>query len=398
MAESGPGEMAAALAGLPGCGTVGLTRLLADRSPSEAWAAIVHDDLTAEFGGANARLWREHAARVDLEQLALHLVESGVRVTTPHDDDHPVALIHDVDPAPVIFRRGAAISSSVPAVAIVGTRRCTPTGREIAEALGHALAEAGVSVVSGLALGIDGAAHTGALDAGGAPPVGVVGSGLDVVYPRRNSGLWRRVGEQGTLLCEAPLGARPEAWRFPARNRFIAALADVVVVVESKAGGGSMITVEQAVRRGRPVLAVPGSVRNPAAAGTNQLISEGCQPVCSVDDVLVALDIAAAGPGPQLLTEQGEPVPAGSEPAGPGVELEPPEVAVLQVVDYGGLTIDALALECALPVAAVAAAVVALEQMGLVSLVDGRVRRRVRPATAGRVDPGSGPDPVPCTR
>ena len=398
MAETDRGETAAALAALPGCGTVCLTRLLADRTPAEAWDSVVRGRPVGIDDETTSVRWREFARAVDLSRLALDLTDSGVRVTTAHDDDHPVALIDDIDPAPVIFRRGGPVDASVPSVAIVGTRRCTPTGREIAEALGQALAGAGVSVVSGLALGIDGAAHEGALLAGGAPPLGVVGSGLDVVYPRRNLDLWRRVGEEGTLLCEAPLGARPEAWRFPARNRLIAALADIVVVVESKAAGGSMITVEHAVRRGRTVLAVPGSVRNPAAAGTNRLISDGCQPVCGVDDVLVALDIATVGPGPRLLTETGEPIPMGDETPDARLEFEPSEAQVVERVDFAGSSIDALALTCDLPVAEVAATVVALEQKGLVSLVDGHVRRRVRPGRAAGVDAGPPPDPVPCSR
>jgi DNA processing protein len=163
--------------------------------------------------------------------------------------------------------------------------------------LGRDLAAAGVVVVSGLASGIDGAAHRGALAAGGAPPVGVVGSGLDVVYPRGQDKLWHAVAAAGTLLSEAPLGGRPERWRFPARNRIIAALADLVVVVESHRRGGSLHTVDEADRRGRDVMAVPGSVRNPAAAGTNDLLAEGRVPVCSVDDVLVALGLGQARSG-----------------------------------------------------------------------------------------------------
>ena len=129
--------------------------------------------------------------------------------------------------------------------------------------------------MSGLASGIDAAAHRGALAAGSAPPIGVVGSGLDTVYPRGQERLWRDVASAGVLLSEAPLGGAPERWRFPARNRVIAALADVVVVVESHRRGGSLHTVDEADRRGVEVMAVPGSVRNPAAAGTNELLAEG---------------------------------------------------------------------------------------------------------------------------
>ena len=178
----------------------------------------------------------------------------------------------------------------MPRVAIVGTRRCTRYGFDLARELGADLAAAGVQVVSGLALGIDGAAHRGALDAaGGAPPIGVVASGLDVVYPRAPPAAVGGGRHRGSLLSECPLGTAPEAWRFPARNRIIAALADAVVVVESAGAGGSMYTVEEALARDRPVLAVPGSVRSAASAGTNRLLAEGAGVARDADDVLAAI-------------------------------------------------------------------------------------------------------------
>src|SRR5690606_34951366 len=183
-------------------------------------------------------------------------------------------------------------------VAIVGTRRCTGSGAGVARDLGRELAAAGVAVVSGLAAGIDGAAHRGVLDAlpehsDAVGPVGVVGCGHDIVYPARHRGLWEAVGEHGLLLSEAPLGCRPAAWRFPARNRVIAALAQVVVVVESHSRGGSLHTVTEAARRDVDVMVVPGSVRNPASEGVNQLLAEGCPPVRDAADVLVALGLGA---------------------------------------------------------------------------------------------------------
>jgi DNA processing protein len=249
-----------------------------------------------------------------------------------------------------------------------------------------------VLVVSGLALGIDGAAHRGALSEPGASPVAVVGSGLDVIYPRGNADLWRQIADQGTILSEAPLGGGPEPWRFPARNRIIAALADVIVVVESKATGGSMITVDEGIRRGRPVLAVPGSLRNPAAAGTNLLISEGCAPVCAIDDVLVALDLATAGPGRQLLTEEGAPCPLPATNLIGG--LSPIEGRVLAAVDFAGVTFDELSNCCDLAVGLVGAAVVTLEQRGLVSLVDGLARRCIAPTTRSGGSADTGGDPI----
>jgi len=144
-------------------------------------------------------------------------------------------------------------------------------------------------VVSGLALGIDGAAHAGAVAVDAAPPIAVVGSGLDRIYPRAHRGLWRAVAERGVVVSEYPLGAPAVAWQFPARNRIIAALSDVVVVVESQSTGGALGTAVEAARRGRTVLAVPGPVTAASSDGTNQLLFDGCGPARDVGDILLAL-------------------------------------------------------------------------------------------------------------
>ena len=155
-------------------------------------------------------------------------------------------------------------------------------------------------MVSGLALGIDGAAHEGACGAG-APPIGVVAGGLDSPYPRRHERLWERVATSGVIVSESPAGVPTEKWRFPVRNRLLAALSDVVVVVESRHHGGSRHTVEAAVDRGVPVGAVPGSIRSATSEGTNALLADGAFPVCSSGDILVALSLAGASVG--LATE-----------------------------------------------------------------------------------------------
>jgi DNA processing protein len=219
---------------------------------------------------------------------------AGVGVASLGSAAYPAVLAADVEPPGVLFLRGDPGVVCGPRVAIVGTRRCTTYGADVAFDLGHDLAAAGVAVVSGLALGIDGAAHAGALASDGAPPIAVVGSGLDVVYPRRHRALWNEVERRGVVLSEAPLGALPERWRFPARNRLLAALADVVVVVESHEAGGSLLTVTEAQRRDRTVMAVPGPVRSSASAGTNRLLADGCAPACDASDVLLALGLSPA--------------------------------------------------------------------------------------------------------
>ena len=197
---------------------------------------------------------------------------------------------------------------------IVGTRTCTREGRRNAARLGSDLAAAGVAVVSGLALGIDAEAHRGALEvAPSGAVVGVVATGLDVVYPAANHWLWDSVVRRGLLLSEAPLGTRAERWRFPARNRIVAGLADVVVVVESGARGGSMHTVEAAIERGRPVLAMPGPVSSRASAGTNNLLAEQATMCRDAGDVFVALGLAGRPVAPGRASDERRPPPAGED-------------------------------------------------------------------------------------
>lgn len=202
-------------------------------------------------------------------------------------------MADDPLPSAVLFAQGDLQVIEGPRVAIVGTRDCTSQGHDLAFELGRDLSAAGVRVVSGLALGIDGAAHAGALDTAGAAPIAVVGSGLDVIYPRRHAGLWRTVAARGLLLSEHPLGVTPTAWHFPARNRLIAALADVVVVVESHERGGSLHTAREALARDRDVMAVPGPVRSRASAGTNLLLRDGAGVCLGADDVLALLGLSS---------------------------------------------------------------------------------------------------------
>jgi DNA processing protein len=290
---------------------------------------------------------------------------AGVRMLRLGDAGYPTVLGDDIDPPAVLFARGDLTCLDGPRVAIVGTRRCTGVGAGLARQLGRELASAGVVVVSGLALGIDGAAHRGVLDAcgseeGGAPPVGVVASGLDVVYPARHRDLWAAVGAQGLLVSEAPLGTRPEAWRFPARNRIIAALADVVVVIESHAAGGSLHTVTEAERRDIPVLAAPGSVRNQAAAGTNQLLADGCHPVRDTTAVLVALGLTPAARR-RAVDHRPAPDATGDK--------------VLQAFDWEPATLEHLAVRTGLPLPDLAVSLEALVAHGWVEPLGGWYER-----------------------
>jgi DNA processing protein len=355
---------AVALAGLPYMTWDRLARVLAGRSlpdrigtaepdlhgteggaPEEAWARVV----AGHFGEPLARF----AAATSVEAAAEAHRRAGVAVHLLGEPGFPSALAGDHEAPPVLLSIGDPEVLAGPRVAIVGTRRATGYGRDVARQLGRELSEAGVGVVSGLALGIDGAAHHGALSAGrsAARPVGVVGSGLDVVYPRRHADLWRRVADAGVLLSEAPVGARPEPWRFPARNRLIAALADVLVVVESHSAGGSMHTVRAAAERGVTVMAVPGPVRSPASAGANALLADGCPPARDAGDVLVALSLETAGASSPARRD-GRPPPAGEA------------AAVLAALGWEAATVEHVVAATDLAPSRVALALVRLEQDG----------------------------------
>ena len=234
---------------------------------------------------------RTQASTVSASRRAARCAEVGVSVTTPGDGDYPCALIDDPERPAVLFLRGDPAVLADRRVGVVGTRNATAAGRATAADLGARLAEAGVSVVSGLARGIDTASHRGVLASGPGRAVAVLGNGPDLAYPCSNRDLLDRLVEQHLVLSEWPPGTPPEAFHFPLRNRMIAALSEVLVVVESRASGGSLITARAALDRGVEVMAVPGSPRSPASEGANHLLRDGAAPVTSVDDVLEVLSI-----------------------------------------------------------------------------------------------------------
>ena len=379
---------AVALSLLPACGQQRLASVVRHfgGDTAEAWRVIAGGEagsLTDVLGRGGAGLvtrWRDAAPTIDPFDVWSSLMADGTGVWLHGADGYPAALADDPDPPPILFWRGDPQALERPAVAIVGTRRCTAYGADVARSLGRDLAAAGVVVVSGLALGIDGAAHEGALAAGlvdgrlvdalddaegalaveeraayAAPPIGVVGSGLDVVYPPRHRSLWHRIADHGLLLTEAPPGGAPEPWRFPRRNRILAALAKVVVVVESHASGGSLSTVRNAIDRGVTVMAVPGSVRSPASAGTNRLLADGVGPVTTVDDVLTALALEGV--------HLGEERPA-TTPTSDGADDE--ASPVLRAVDWTPTTTEDVLRRTGLTLGAVATALTKLEHAGRV--------------------------------
>ena len=296
---------AAALCALPKIGPKRLMTLLKHHDPQTAWAVVQGRAKPNEVVEAMLRVeglvtLLRHRATQDLQdQIEQRCIRSGIKITIFGDENYPRALIADLAPPAVLFYFGDLSALNNRRVGMVGTRSATASGRYLASHIAHDLATNDVCVVSGLARGIDAWAHRGALRALESQPaeqvigrpVGVVASGLDVVYPRENAQLWQDVATQGALISESAPGSPPEAFRFPLRNRILAALSEVLVVVESRDTGGSMITVDEAQKRDVTVLAVPGSPRNIASNGTNQLIQQGCLPIIGAQDVLVALGL-----------------------------------------------------------------------------------------------------------
>ncbi len=287
---------AATLAALPRVTPARLLRLLTRwPEPAAALAAVRAGRAAEALDGADPRrsdVARSWAAAVDATAAAMTpaVVRRGTHVLYVGGPRYPIDEGIDDRPA-VLFAEGQRLDVlEQPRVAVVGTRAATPHGLADARELGAALARAGIVVVSGLAIGIDGEAHHGALAAGGTV-IGVVATGLDVVYPRRHGALHEQVREHGLLVSEQPFGIGPHPARFPVRNRIIAALADVTIVVEATQRGGARITARHALDYGRSVLAIPGSRRNPAARGCNELIAEGAQPLLDPADIAVALGL-----------------------------------------------------------------------------------------------------------
>jgi DNA processing protein len=327
--------------------------------------ALPDEELARALARKRAASFLRRAVGRDPQRMLAAVVGSGAWATCRHDELYPVAL-HDLgDAPPVIFGRGrAAILAELErdgAVTVVGSRRPSRYGRELATELGGGLAAAGFAVVSGLAMGIDSAAQKGALQAGGLT-IAVLGCGVDVAYPPRSARLYAQIVERGLVIAELPPGTQPWRWTFPARNRIMAALGAMTVVVEARERSGSLITAEMAQDLNREVGAVPGLVGSSPAAGTNELIHDGAHLVRDSQDVLDAL----LGP-----SEAERRTPAARGPA-----LERDLAEVLGLVERGAGNADSLARASGLDPGSLATALVRLELSGYLRCNgDGRYER-----------------------
>lgn len=282
---------------------------------------------------------------------------------SPGEPSYPALLAATPSP-PGLFVRGTMTIDDGLAVAIVGARRASAYGLEVAEALASDLAARGVTIVSGLARGIDAAAHRGALAAGGRT-LAVLGSGIDVIYPPEHRGLAREIAARGAVLTEMPPGTRPLPWHFPLRNRIIAALSLGVVVVEAAERSGALTTATWAAELGREVLAVPGRVTSPASRGAHGLLRDGAALVESAADVLAQLPEPFRSAAAQRAAAR-----AGAA-AAPAVE-DPTQAALLAAVGDEPVSVDELIARTGLRADHAAAALLALELGGQVRQLDGQ--------------------------
>jgi DNA protecting protein DprA len=294
-------------------------------------------------------------ARVDLDREVRRVAAVGAHIHTWEDEGYPKLLAEIPDPPPVLYVRGELKPEDAWAVAVVGTRRASTYGREVTRRLVSVLAQGGVTIVSGLARGVDAVAHQTALEAGGRT-IAVLGCGIDLVYPPEHRELARRIAAQGALVSEYPLGTQPEPGNFPPRNRIISGLSLGVVITEAGRDSGALITADYAAEQGRDVFAVPGSILSAGCAGTNRLIQDGAKPVLDAADILQELNLT-------MVAEQKE-----ARQALPTTETE---ALILAHLSAEPVHVDDLTRAVGLPVAQVTSTLALMELKGMVRQVGG---------------------------
>jgi DNA processing protein len=336
-----------------GIGPVRFQRLLeVCGGAAAAWHATNRELALAGVEPRTAAALRQLRAQTTPADVAERLSRLQISALTLLDEDYPANLRRVADPPPVLFLRGSVQPADTQAVALVGTRRASSYGRAVAERLAEDLAAAGVTIVSGLARGIDTAAHAAAVRAGGRT-LAVLGNGLDQVYPPENAGLARQIVARaaGALVSEFAPGIPPDAVNFPRRNRIISGLAVATVIVEAGERSGALITADFALEQGRDVLAVPGSIFSPLSAGVHELLKQGAAPVTTAGDILSLLGAPAGMP------EAPAPVNVG--------ELSNTEKTVWEVLDAEPRHIDDVVRTVRLTAADVSPALMLLELKGL---------------------------------
>ena len=347
----------------PGVGRESARRLLAALgSPArvfEASGAVLREVVVAPVAAALGKLPPEFEARLAAARAWLEGGEQR-HLLTLGDSAYPSALLQSADPPLLLYVQGRLSLLAQDSVAVVGSRNPTPQGAENARAFGSALAGQGFVVVSGLALGVDAAAHTGALEGGGST-IAVVGTGLDQVYPARHRALAQRISQHGALVSEFAPGTPPLQENFPQRNRIIAGLARGTLVVEAALKSGSLITARLAGEAGREVFAIPGSIHSPQSKGCHALIKQGAKLVESAQDIIEELRGSLALP--RVEGEDAPPAPGACDP-------------VLQALGHDATTLDAIAARTGWPTPELLARLLELELQGDVARLPGGLYQR----------------------
>lgn len=346
---------------LPRVGPVTIRRLVERFADADTALAAPARDFAALAGWEAARMRSDRTLRRGAEDALRKAARLGMHVLTWHSGEYPEALTRLADPPPVLFLRGRVelLVARGPRVTVVGARRATSRARDVAERLGRRLARAGATVVSGLALGVDGAAHAGTLKADG-NAVAVLGTGADVVYPRANERLFAAILERGLIVSEFAPGLRAAPHNFPRRNRVLAALSPTTVVVEAGRRSGALITVDHALDLGHDVWAVPGPIDSSNSLGSNRLLGEGARALVAIDDFVT--DVCGA--------EVDRPAGAHTH------EHSEPASRILAALADDTLLVDELASIAGLPAATALAVLTTMELHGEVERMPGMRFRR----------------------
>ena len=342
-------------------GGEGARRLLKEfGSPEAVFAAsisslksIVKPDVAAEISKGIA----DDAARPRLAWLE----DGNNHIVTLADSDYPQALLNIPDPPLLLYVKGRLDLLNRPALAVVGSRNATPQGINNAEAFAKSLSDAGLCIISGMAHGIDAAAHRGALRGQGSS-IAIVGTGLDKVYPAANRDLAHALAQQGTLVSEFPLGTPPLAANFPRRNRLISGMSLGCLVVEASLQSGSLITARLALEQGRDVFAIPGSIHAPQSKGCHALLKQGAKLVETAQDILEELGGMLAAPAP---AQSGRP------------DSEGADSALLEHLGFDPVDVDTLSLRCGLTIAELSAMLLTLELSGRICVLPGGLYQRI---------------------
>lgn len=359
----------------PGLGPGGLRQRLTD-ADGDIGTVLARLARSSSPIDAAAREWLRQPDEARLSEDLLWLCQPGRRLLRCTDEDFPPPLEHIAQPPAALFVVGDAALLLRPQVAIVGARRASPGGLANARAFARTLGQAGLLVTSGMADGIDGAAHEAALDAG-LPTVAVVGTGADRVYPRKHHALARRIAEAGALVSEFPPGTPARADHFPRRNRLLAGLSLGTLVVEAGLQSGSLITARLAAEQGREVFALPGSIHHPLARGSHRLIRDGARLVEEPGEVVEALAPAARMLGAELAARLGGLPPDGEASRSLQFASDPETGALLELLGHDPVPLDELVARTGRPAAELSAQLLLMELDGLVGALPGNRYQRV---------------------